>query len=185
MKKSLLIIAGCIISVILFQAFSVTQEPPFTNLKILPKDISEHDLDSVMHHFSASLGVKCNFCHVVDTVAKKMDAASDVKPQKDIARQMMLLSIDINKNYFRNIDQHDMGNDHDMNKNMPHDSAMIRDQNMDKNKEHMDTGMVVEPSKYMLRSVTCFTCHRGSPHPESKTPPQKEGPPPPPKTGDK
>ena len=71
MKKSLLIIIGCIISVILFQAFTVTREPHFKNLQILSKDISDHDLDSVMHHFSASLGVRCNFCHVVDTGGKK------------------------------------------------------------------------------------------------------------------
>ena len=58
-------------SVILFQAFTTTHEPHFKNLKILPKDISEHDLDSVMHHFTASLGVKCNFCHVRNEEAKK------------------------------------------------------------------------------------------------------------------
>ena len=187
MKKSLLIISGCIISVILFQAFTFTHEPHFKNLQILPKDISDHDLDSVMHHFTASLGVKCNFCHVVDTVAKKMDAASDAKPEKNIARKMMLMAIDINKNYFRDMGKHDMDHDHDMNKDMAYDSAKIGEHDMDKNKEHsMDTSMVMEPSKYMLRSVTCYTCHRGDPHPETKTPPRKEGPPPaPPKTGDK
>ena len=130
MKKSLLIIIGCIVSVILFQAFTITHEPHFKNLQILPKDISDHDLDSVMHHFSASLGVRCNFCHVVDTVAKKMDAASDVKPEKNIARKMMLMAIDINKNYFKGMEQPGMDHDHDMNdmnKNMAHDSAMMKD----------------------------------------------------------
>jgi len=39
--------------------------------------------------------------------------------------------------------------------------------------------MNAEPSKYMLQTVTCFTCHRGDPHPESKTPPMPEGPRPP------
>jgi Photosynthetic reaction centre cytochrome C subunit len=185
MKKSLLIIIGCITSIILFQAFTITQEPHFKNLQILPKDISDHDLDSVMHHFSASLGVKCNFCHVVDTVAKKMDAASDDKPEKNMARKMMLMAIDINKNYFKNMEQHDMDHDQDMNKNMAHDSAMAHD--MDKNQEHsMDTSIVMEPSKYMLRSITCYTCHRGDPHPETKPPPRKEGAPPAPaKTADK
>ena len=116
-----------------------------------------------------------------------MDAASDAKPEKNIARKMMLMAIDINKNYFRDMGKHDMDHDHDMNKEMPHDSAKIGDHDMDKNKGHgMDTGMVMEPSKYMLRSVTCYTCHRGDPHPETKIPPRKEGPPPAPqKTGDK
>jgi hypothetical protein len=179
MNKSFLIIIGCILSVILFQAFTITQEPHFKNLQILPKDISDHDLDSVMHHFSASLGVRCNFCHVVDTVAKKMDAASDAKPEKNVARKMMLMAIDINKNYFRQMEEHDMDHDHDMNKNMNHDSTMMnhdstmaKDHDMDKN---TDTSMVRESSKYMLKSVTCYTCHRGDPHPESKTPPRKEG----------
>jgi len=99
MKKSLLIIIGCVISISLFQAFTITHDPHFTNLQILPKDISEHDLDSVMHHFSGSLGVKCNFCHVVNEEAKKWDMASDDKPEKNIARKMMLMAIDINKNY--------------------------------------------------------------------------------------
>ena len=183
MKKSLLIIIGCITSIVLFQAFTITPEPPFKNLQVLPKDISGHDLDSIMHHFTASLGVKCNFCHVVDTVAKKLDAASDVKPEKNVARKMMLMAIDINKNYFKNMEPHDMDEHHDMNENMAHDSAMAHD--MDKKSDHvMDTGMVMEPWKYMLRSVTCYTCHRGDPHPETKTPARKEGPPTAPKAPD-
>ena len=178
MKKSLLIIIGCIISVILFQAFTITKQPHFMNLQILPKDISDHDLDSVMHHFTASLGVRCNFCHVLNQDTKKMDFPADDKPEKKIARKMMLMAIDINKNYFRNMEQHDMDHDHDM--NMMHDSTMINNHDTDNNKEHMDTGMVMEPSKYMLRSVTCFTCHRGNAHPETTPPAHKDGPPPPP-----
>src|SRR5450432_1621234 len=155
MKKSLLIITGCILSVILFQAFTITNEPHFKNLQILPKDISDHDLDSVMHHFSKSLGVRCNFCHVANEDMKKWDFASDDKPEKNIARKMMLMAIDINKNYFKGMDQHDMDHDHNMN-NMAHDSAKISDHDIDKNKEHsMDTTMTLDASAYMLRSVTC------------------------------
>ena len=183
MKKSLLIVAGCFVSVILFQAFTTTHEPHFKNLQILSKDISDHDLDSVMHHFSASLGVRCNFCHVMNQDAKKMDFASDDKPEKNIARKMMLMAIGINKTYFRDMEPHDMDHDHDMS-NMAHDSTKISDPDADKNKEHMDTSMEMDSSKYMLRAVTCFTCHRGDPHPESKTPPHKEGPPPPLKPAD-
>ena len=50
--------------------------------------------------------------------AKKWDMASDEKPEKNIARKMMLMAIDINKNYFKDMDEHDMDHDHDMNKNM-------------------------------------------------------------------
>ncbi|MEP6926944.1 MAG: c-type cytochrome [Ginsengibacter sp.] len=182
MKKSIFIITACVISVILFQAFTITHEPHFKNLQILSKDISDHDLDSVMHHFSASLGVKCNFCHVRNEDAKKMDFVSDDKPEKNIARKMMLMAIDINKNYFKEMDQHDM------NKNMDHEMDKNKEHNMDTSKIHnIDTSMVMESSKYMLRSVTCFTCHRGDPHPETKAPSHKEGPlpPAPSKTADK
>jgi len=174
---------GCILSIILFQAFTTTPDPHFTNLQILPKDISMYDLDSVMHHFTASLGVKCNFCHVWNEDTKKMDFPADDKPEKSIARKMMLMSIDINKNYFRDMDM----DEHDMDKNMPHDSAMVKDHDMDKNKpQGVDTSVVMNPSKYMLSFVTCYTCHRGEAHPEEKAPPYKEGlPPAPPKTGDK
>lgn len=170
MKKSLLVILSCIASVIIFQAFTTLYEPPFKNLQILPKDISGHDLDSVMHHFTAALGVKCNFCHVRNEEAKQMDFASDDKPEKKIARKMMLMAIDINKNYFKGMDMDMMDMDHDMN-NM--DSSMHK--NMD-NKMMMDTSANVNDATYILRSVTCYTCHRGDAHPESKTPPRQESP---------
>jgi len=175
MKKSLLVILSCLASVIIFQAFTTFYEPHFKNLQILPKDISGHDLDSVMHHFTASLGVKCNFCHVRNEEEKKMDFASDDKPEKKIARKMMLMAIYINKNYFKGMkmDMMDMMDmDHDM-KNM--------DSSMHKNMDHdmTDTSMNGNDAAYMLRSVTCYTCHRGDPHPESKIPPHQEGPKPP------
>ena len=175
MKKSLLVILWCMASVIIFQAFTTLYEPPFKNLQILPKDISEHDLDSVMHHFTAALGVKCNFCHVRNEAAKQMDFASDDKPEKKVARKMMLMAIDINKNYFKGMEM-DMDHDHDMDHDMKN-----MDSSMHKNMDHdmMDTSMNGNDAAYMLRSVTCYTCHRGDPHPESKTPPRQEGPKPP------
>jgi hypothetical protein len=166
MRKSFLVIIICIICVTAFQAFTTNSNSDFKNLQILPKDISNHDLDSVMHHFSASLGVRCNFCHVRNEAEKKMDFASDDKPEKKVARKMMLMAIDINKNYFKGMD---MDMDHDM------DSSMNKDMHHD-----MDTTMMnAEPSKYMLQTVTCFTCHRGDAHPESKTPAMPAGPKPP------
>jgi hypothetical protein len=155
MKKSVLILLACIAGIIIFQAFTTHNEPVFKNLQILPKDISKHDLDSVMHTFTASLGVKCNFCHVRNDAERKMDFASDDKPEKHVARKMMLMSIDINKNYFKN-----MEHAHDM------DSSMTKDEDHNS----MDTTNFSEPARYMFRTVTCFTCHRGDPHPDSKIP---------------
>lgn len=147
MKKSSIIIASCLLCVFAFQAFTTAYEPKFTNLQILPKNISDDGLDSVMHHFTASLGVKCSYCHARNDETKKMDFASDNKPEKQIARKMMLMSIDINKNHFQEIE------------------------------ESMDSGKNVASSdtsafSYMLRYVTCYTCHHGDPHPEN-TPPKK------------
>ncbi len=186
MKKSLLVVLGCIICVMCFQAFTTPKTPEFMNLQILPKDISEHDLDSVMHHFSQSLGVKCNFCHVRNEEAKKMDFVSDDKPEKNIARKMMLMAIDINKDYFAKMEMdHDMDMDHkkmkmdkdSMAKGKDHDMEHHMDNMM--NKKNMDTtGM--NNSRYMLMEVNCYTCHRGESHPDSKLPPPppKQGPPP-------
>lgn len=72
------------------------------NLKVLPKDISDDDLDKVMDSWKAALGVKCNFCHAPskDTASRHLDFASDAKPEKDIARHMFRMTAKINKKYF-------------------------------------------------------------------------------------
>ncbi|MEO6905760.1 MAG: c-type cytochrome [Ginsengibacter sp.] len=150
MKKSILVIVACLFSVFVFQAFTTSHQPRFTNLQILPKDISEDGLDSVMHHFTGSLGVKCNYCHVFNQETRKMEFAKDDKPEKQIARKMMLMAIDINKNHFQQIE------------------------------ENMDSGKMALPRdtaavSYMLKYVTCYTCHHGDPHPENK-PPKKDLP---------
>ncbi|MEO5649958.1 MAG: c-type cytochrome, partial [Ginsengibacter sp.] len=134
MKKSFLIIIACAISVFAFQAFTTTHQSKWKNLHILSQDISEDDLDSVMHHFTASLGVKCNYCHVRNTETKKMEFAKDDKPEKLIARKMMLMAIDINKNHFRNIeeDMHDKDG-----------KAVVENEG--------------DSVKYMLKYVTCYT----------------------------
>lgn len=154
MKKSMQILAGCLISVVFFQAFTVTPEPEFKNLQILPKNISEDALDSVMHHFTSALNVRCNFCHARNDETRKMNFASDERPEKLITRKMMLMAIDINKNHFQQIEE-------------------------EQGKPSGDTASV----NYMLKYVTCYTCHRGDPHPEN-LPPKKSaenkpwGPPP-------
>jgi hypothetical protein len=79
-------------------------EPPqekFKNLKVLPKDISEQRLDSVMDEFTKALGVECDFCHVkpADTTAQ-WDMALDDKPDKNIARKMIEMANKINKDFF-------------------------------------------------------------------------------------
>jgi len=39
----------------------------FTNLKVLPMDISRKELESTMRGFAFALNVRCNHCHVGKT----------------------------------------------------------------------------------------------------------------------
>ena len=63
-------------------------EPKFKNLKILPKNITKEQLDSVMHNYSLSLGVRCNFCHKHSDDFKEWDFASDENKHKLRAREI-------------------------------------------------------------------------------------------------
>ena len=76
------------------------EEPAYKNLKVLPKKISKDDLDKVMHHYNAALGVKCNFCHVRNEQTNKLDFVSDAKEEKTIARSMMKMTNKLNVKNF-------------------------------------------------------------------------------------
>jgi hypothetical protein len=68
---------------------------------VLPKDISSGALQKIMvDEFQDGLGVGCNFCHAQEKGSLHLDYASDEKPEKEIARSMMLMTMDINKKYF-------------------------------------------------------------------------------------
>ena len=57
-----------------------------------------------MKGFNDALGVKCGFCHAPSkdtTVSKWPDFASDEKPEKNIARSMMKMTLRINKKFFQ------------------------------------------------------------------------------------
>jgi len=99
MKKSFLVTLLFGAMVVASLAFTA-DEPRYKNLKILPKNITKPQMDSVMHHFSASLGVKCNFCHQFNAETKTMDWASDANKHKLAARNMMKMTNKINKKYF-------------------------------------------------------------------------------------
>ena len=76
MTRSFMVIMILFCMIIVSLAFS-RKEDPFKNLKILPKDITKKQLDSVMDHFSVSLNVGCDFCHVENKEKTDMDFASD------------------------------------------------------------------------------------------------------------
>jgi len=83
------------------------------NLQVFPKETPQAQVVQAMQEFTAALGVQCAYCHVQaaavpggrgdggagrgrGAAAPAFDYASDDKPQKKIARQMMLLVRDIN-----------------------------------------------------------------------------------------
>ena len=98
--KRILSVIVCFIALILM-SFAVTKdEPTYKNLKVLPKNINKKQLDSVMHHFTSSLGVKCNYCHQYNAEQKAMDFASDANEKKGVARNMLKMMQKLNKKYF-------------------------------------------------------------------------------------
>jgi len=71
------------------------------NLKILPQDISEQKLDSIMESYSKALGVTCKFCHTeIKNFPDSLDYVVDDNPMKENAREMMRMTIYINKTHF-------------------------------------------------------------------------------------
>ena len=96
---------------------------PFENVTILDIE-SRSEMKKYMKMISKDLGVKCSYCHDMDD--KSLD-----NPIKDITREMIILTRQINS-YLN-----------DINKNNKEESVV---------------------------SVTCWTCHKGSPHVEEKRP---------------
>ena len=102
MKNKLIVVLGLATFVFMGMAAS---KPDISsnerNLKVLPKDISDADLDSVMETYSKYLNVSCDFCHTKSKInPNDLDYASDDKPEKEITRQMMKMTAAINKDFF-------------------------------------------------------------------------------------
>ena len=99
MKRSFLI-TGCFVFLVIASLAFTSDDPKYRNLKVLPKNTTKQQMDSVMKHFTQALGVKCNFCHEFNQEQKAMDFASDANEHKSIARSMMRMTEKINKKYF-------------------------------------------------------------------------------------
>jgi cytochrome c553 len=103
-NRKFIVVAAMAITVTSAVAFTAPTPPDngFKNLKILPKDITHEKLGKIMHEFNDALGVKCGFCHAPsqDTSNHHPDFASDAKPEKEIARSMMKMTVKINKKFF-------------------------------------------------------------------------------------
>jgi len=117
--------AAIIAAIVLSTAVTSTQEPPagaargqaqgqsqgqeqgargrgapqgFTNLQVFPKDVMPQQLIQTMQAFNTALGVMCDHCHMDFGRGNPMtDMASDMKPQKSIARAMMRMTQGVNQ----------------------------------------------------------------------------------------
>ncbi len=73
----------------------------FANLQVIDADISRPELIEMMRSFSFALGVRCSNCHAVsdglDDPAD--DFASDARPAKDRAREMLRMVRAINERF--------------------------------------------------------------------------------------
>jgi hypothetical protein len=105
-SKPSILIAFIAIAVFITAA-NIGPKGKYKNLQVLPVDISETKLDSIMNSYCKALHVDCEFCHVttkdpfnfVSPNTDTIDFAKDGK-MKDEARKMIRMMIDINKNNF-------------------------------------------------------------------------------------
>jgi hypothetical protein len=138
MKKTLFISAlVCLICI----SFAFQQNPvKYENLKVLPKNTTKKEMDTIMRHFSQSLGVRCNFCHVRGNDAQRnFNFASDSSKNKLIARNMYKMMNKINKKYFK------PGKDEE-NRNLANNNGN------------------------RIPQVSCYSCHHGKENPENRPP---------------
>ena len=85
MKNRIIVVFGLFAFVFMGIAATKPGSNKERNLKVLPKDISNADLDSIMDGYSKALNVGCDFCHANSKInPNEHDFASDDKPEKEI-----------------------------------------------------------------------------------------------------
>lgn len=67
----------------------------YTNLKVLPANITKAQLLPIMKGFCTSSGHRCSYCHAVTDDLSSGDFASDEKPPKKEARELLRLIRDL------------------------------------------------------------------------------------------
>src|ERR1043166_9362389 len=75
-----------------------TAEQVQKNIKVLT-GLPQSQLIPVMNYIAASMGRRCNYCHVNNN--GQWDYASDDKQEKNTAREMIKMVLDVNKNTFK------------------------------------------------------------------------------------
>ncbi len=63
----------------------------FTNLQVLPKDITKQELVDIMKNFCFTMDQRCSYCHVATDDLSSADFPSDEKETKKKARELLRL----------------------------------------------------------------------------------------------
>ena len=103
-SKKYFVVAALVGAVVVLSGMvpSARERREYINLRVLPKGISSKDLQHIMiDEFEDGLGVGCAFCHARQGGSEKLDYASDAKPEKEIARTMMRMTLKLNARYFQ------------------------------------------------------------------------------------
>jgi len=100
-----LVLAGGLLTAV--HSAAAEEQEKFTNLKVLPKDISPQELRTVMGGFTRALGVRCGACHAQrKDGGQGLDFSLDDKPEKKTARIMMQMVHDLNEKYISTLEDH-------------------------------------------------------------------------------
>ena len=105
-KKLNLILGLTIAGALIAQSFSIQQQQQkkLQNIKVFPASATYEQVDHAMDQYKVDLGVKCNYCHAPEKDnPRKMDMPSDANPKKDIARDMIRMTDEMNKKYIATI----------------------------------------------------------------------------------
>lgn len=78
------------------QTKTETAGQKFKSIKVL-NDMPAEQMGKIMNMMSASLGVDCKFCHA----SNDGDYEKEGFEHKDIARNMLKMTFELNKNYFK------------------------------------------------------------------------------------
>lgn len=89
---------------------AVQKPSSLTNLKVLPGNLTNQQLQDVMEQWTVSLNVQCNACHAYDgdklnsDGTPKLNFADDSKQMKLVARFMVTMTDQINDSYIAKLE---------------------------------------------------------------------------------
>lgn len=101
-----LVCGHCLLS---FSTTSAQEDEKPKNLKVLDTSLTHEQVDHIMDQFKVALGVGCDHCHVrqSDPNARGLDFAKDSLPSKEAAREMLRMTMAINKDFLTKLAKSD------------------------------------------------------------------------------